>query len=502
MNEQPADAAGALPAKRGPVVALDGPASSGKSSVGSAVAKRLGLRFVDTGLFYRAVTALALAEGVPPDDVDGLVRLVPRITLAADADGRLARVMVDGAEHSAPMHSPEVDGAVPVVARQAGVRAALLGRQRELAADGGIILAGRDIGTVVLPEADVKIYLDASAEERARRRIRERGLDEAGPEAAEVRAQLGVRDATDSTREVAPLRTASDAVVIRTDGVSFDETVELVIGAIASRATPAAAPAPKAPPKVAAKVHTKTNRAFEIAMRMDDDQSLLVRAVAFGCRMASRLVANVRVEGMGNVPRTGPVILAVNHISNADPVVIGAWLTPLLKTRRIHWLGKREIFDIPIFGLVAASGGVHPVERGTADVDAFRLATRILEAGSVLLIFPEGTRSPTGELAEAKDGTALLALKTGALIVPIGVNNADTVWRKGRVLPSPFPRRRITVRIGAAFRPVDELPPNTDRRAMKTAATLLIMTRIAAQLDPRHRGAYGGAIAAEEPPNP
>jgi 1-acyl-sn-glycerol-3-phosphate acyltransferase len=261
-----------------------------------------------------------------------------------------------------------------------------------------------------------------------------------------------------------------------------------------------AAAEPKRVAKVAPKVQHKPNRAVEIAMRMDDHQSLLVRFVAFSCRMLARAAARVKVEGIENVPRTGPVILAANHVSNADGVVLGAWLTPALKTRRIHWLGKREIFDIPVFGLVVASGGVHPVERGTADVEAFRLATRILEAGSVLLIFPEGTRSPTGELAEAKDGTALLALKTGAQIVPIGINNSDVIWRKGKLLPSPLPRKTLTMRIGKPFRLADELPAGIDRRATKTAATLLIMQRIAAQLEPRHRGFYAGPSTVDGDP--
>jgi 1-acyl-sn-glycerol-3-phosphate acyltransferase len=120
----------------------------------------------------------------------------------------------------------------------------------------------------------------------------------------------------------------------------------------------------------------------------------------------------------------------------------------------------------------------------------------------VLLIFPEGTRSPTGELAAAKDGTALLALKTGAQIVPIGINNSDVIWRKGRLLPSPFPRKTLTMRIGKAFRLTDELPAGIDRRAAKTAATQLIMRRIAEQLEPRHRGAYAAAASGDEAPKP
>ena len=244
----------------------------------------------------------------------------------------------------------------------------------------------------------------------------------------------------------------------------------------------------------------KANRAVEAAHRFDNDQTIIVRGVALVSRILARTFARVRIEGMGNVPRTGPVILAVNHISNGDPVVVGAWLTEALKRRRIHWLGKREIFDWPFIGWLAGHGGVHPVDRGNADVEAFRLASRILELGYVLLVFPEGTRSPDGTLQEAKDGLAMLAMRSNARIVPIGVNNTDAVWRKGQKLPSPFPRRTITVRIGQPFSLSDVVPADADRRTAKTLATRAIMGRIAELLDPRHRGVYADAIRTEPTP--
>jgi len=182
------------------------------------------------------------------------------------------------------------------------------------------------------------------------------------------------------------------------------------------------------------------------------------------------------------------VILAANHISNADPVLIGAWLTPRLG-RRIHWLGKREMFDWPLVGWLARNGGVVPVDRGGADVEAFRLAQRVLDAGHVLMVFPEGTRSPTGELQRPKDGLAMLALRTGATIVPIGISNTDRVWPKGS--PVPHPGRHATMRIGEPFKLANELPAGLDRKASKGAATELIMRRIAVLLDARHRGPYG-----------
>jgi cytidylate kinase len=218
----------------GLIVALDGPASSGKSSVGAAAALELGYRFCDTGLLYRAATWLALRREVSADgDPAALVALVPEIELAPDANGRLAHVTVDGEDVTEDVHTPVVDDAVSAISGVAELREALLERQRALAAQpGGIIMAGRDIGTVVLPDADLKIFLDASIEERARRRALERGLDPDGPDGRSILAQLRRRDDLDRNRAVAPLRSADDAVHIVTDGNAFEETVAAVVAAI------------------------------------------------------------------------------------------------------------------------------------------------------------------------------------------------------------------------------------------------------------------------------
>jgi len=218
----------------GLVVALDGPGSSGKSSVGAAAALELGYRFCDTGLLYRAATWLALKRGVPADgDPAALVELVPEIELTPDDNGRLAQVTVDGVDVTSEVHTPLVDEAVSAVSRVAELRSALLERQRALAAEqGAIVMAGRDIGTVVLPDADLKIFLDASVEERARRRTEERELDPDSQEARYILAQLRRRDDLDRNRAVAPLRPAEDAFHIVTDGNSFEDTVAAVVAAI------------------------------------------------------------------------------------------------------------------------------------------------------------------------------------------------------------------------------------------------------------------------------
>jgi len=491
--------------RRGLVVALDGPASSGKSSVGAAAAAQLGYRFCDTGLLYRAVTWLALRRGIGEADTAALVRLVDEVELLADEVGRLAHVAIDGEDATAAVRGPEVDGAVSAISRVPELRAALLHRQRRLVDGGRIIMAGRDIGTVVLPDADLKLFLDASAGERARRRAEERGLDPDGPEAAEILAELRRRDTLDSTRPVAPLRAAADAVHLRTDGNAFDTTVGLVVAAIRGRETKDAglAPDPAAPtaaPATRSRLERRRRRPIEptpIATRLNP----VIVIGSFVMRVLARLFTRVRIEGdLAAIPPLGGVLIAANHASNADPVLIGAFLNQRLG-RPLNWLGKREVFEWPVLSWLARHGGVHPVDRGAADLEAFRSAMRILEAGHVLAVFPEGTRSPDGRLQAAKDGVSVLALRSGALVVPIGVGDTDKLWPKGRRTPRFTPS--VTVTIGKPFRLAEALAATDrvaaaagDRRRAKEAGTDLIMRRIAALLPARQRGAYGDEPAA------
>ncbi len=233
---------------------------------------------------------------------------------------------------------------------------------------------------------------------------------------------------------------------------------------------------------------------------IDSSITPLISLVALGGRVFARSMSRISIEGaIDEIPRTGPLIIAANHASNLDAPVLGAWLIPRLG-RRIHWLGKRELFAWPIVGWVAANGGVHPVDRDSADVEAFRLASRILDAGHILFVFPEGTRSPDGALQEARDGVALLALRTGAPIVPIGIGGTSRVWPKGQRLPHPG--GHVVVRVGSPFRPADELPAGTDRRTAKRLVTRMIMDRIAGLLPPGQRGIYGAARRAQPDPMP
>jgi cytidylate kinase len=231
-NSSPAP--GPMPAPGPPrlVVAVDGPSSSGKSTVGAEAARRLGYRFCDTGLLYRAVAWLAVERGITPDQTAALVPLAQEVQLIADARGRLRYVEAAGRDVTAEVRGAAVDRAVSDYSKVPELRAALVPRQRALAADGGIIMAGRDIGTVILPNADMKIYLYASPEERARRRAAQRNVAADESEATGILEEMRRRDAIDSERETAPLRSAADAVVLKTDGNTFDQTVSTVVRAI------------------------------------------------------------------------------------------------------------------------------------------------------------------------------------------------------------------------------------------------------------------------------
>lgn len=221
------------------VIAVDGSAASGKSTVGRRLAARLGYPFLDTGIMYRAITYAALQRGIDLSDDDALSELAASVEIAVGlpvpgSDGS-ATITVDGEDVTSRLRGAAVEESVSLVSRVPGVRDALVQKQREIAAGREIVMAGRDIGTVVLPSADLKVYLDASLEERAARRHREfarlgRNLTE-----EEVLQDIRRRDQIDSQRAVSPLRPADDAVIIDTDGLTLDAVMDKVLGLVEAR---------------------------------------------------------------------------------------------------------------------------------------------------------------------------------------------------------------------------------------------------------------------------
>lgn len=212
------------------IIAIDGPAASGKSTLGRRLADALGYLFFDTGLMYRAITWLLLERGIDVRDEAAVTAIAEKVAIdvrpASKADGRACDVLVEGRDVTWQTRRPEVDANVSVVSAYRGVRHAMSEQQRRIGLRGRVVMVGRDIGTVILPQADLKIYLDASPRERARRRHKEIEQRGGAAEVDDVLAKVSERDRIDSTRDVAPLRAAADAIVINSDNLSADEVYE------------------------------------------------------------------------------------------------------------------------------------------------------------------------------------------------------------------------------------------------------------------------------------
>jgi cytidylate kinase len=223
------------------VIAIDGPGSSGKGTLGMLLAGKLGCTFVDTGAMYRALAVEALRRGLSPDDEKPLADLARqskiRFSPSPDGDSWPFRITIDGNDVTEQIRTPRIDMASSRISAYPAVHQIMVEKQRELARQGGVVMEGRDIGTVVVPDADVKFFLTASVEERARRRYRQ--MQGWGREAdlGRLEEQLSRRDENDSRRQVAPLRQAEDAVVIDTTELSIDQVLERMLQHLPSAAS-------------------------------------------------------------------------------------------------------------------------------------------------------------------------------------------------------------------------------------------------------------------------
>ena len=224
------------------IIAIDGPSGAGKGTVARAVSQALGYRHIDTGAMYRAVGWKALHDGVTLEDEPAMATLAEAASLVVEG----GVVAIDGHDVTQAIRTPEMDKTAAAVARLPRVRAALVARQRAMGANGGVVMEGRDIGTVVFPEAHLKIYLDASASERARRRANDTAHSGSHAGQAAVAAALEARDRSDTTRTASPLTVASDAQVIDTTDMPIEAVVRAVLDMVEDRRTGDQGPRPKA----------------------------------------------------------------------------------------------------------------------------------------------------------------------------------------------------------------------------------------------------------------
>lgn len=405
------------------VISIDGPSGAGKTTTARGVAAALGLRHLDTGSMYRAVTLEALERGLDPGDAAAVADLARSLSIDIAPDGR---VTVNGNDVTEAIRTPEVTGAVSEVSAHPAVRDVLVGMQRRLAAGGGAVMEGRDIGSVVLPSADVKIYLDATSRVRAERRSAELAAAGVTRSVDDVQSELERRDAQDSARASSPLMRPVGSWRVDTSALGIDEQISEIVAIARRTAEERLAlfrpPAPKGP------------RHRRIAWRV----------VIFSLRMLWHLLYGLRIRRRyyGKVEEN--YIFACNHIAYADPPIVGTTLP-----RELHFMAKDTLFRKEPFASLIRFFNAFPVRRAVFDREAMQTAMEILSRGGSLLIFPEGARVRGGALGEARGGIGYLAIQSGVPVVPVFVDGTDRLdqclWRRdltvvhGRPIRIPEP---------------------------------------------------------------
>lgn len=369
-------------------IAIDGPAGAGKSTLAKLIAKRLGYSYLESGLLYRTLTYEALRKGIDLEDGKTLIGLASGLKIEIkELDGEW-HIFLNGEDISEKIKTPEVDEKVAQIGKIKGVREEFLLFQRRMARSGGIVVEGRDIGTVVLPDADKKFYIDASLEERAKRKCKELREKSYEVPLSKVMKKTRERDLADMTRKAGPLKKAVDAIRIDTTDLTIEEEVEAVLKEI----------------------------------RREEKRWILYTILHFIGRLLFKLLFRIEVRGRENVPKRGPVIIASNHLSFLDPPLIG-----VASSRRLHYMAVAETFKFFFIGNLSKRLGAFPVKRKGADIEATKMALEILRKGEAILIFIEGTRSPSGELLEPKPGVGMLTYRTRATVIPtliVGSNSA------------------------------------------------------------------------------
>ncbi|PID79231.1 hypothetical protein CSB20_11035 [bacterium DOLZORAL124_64_63] len=475
---------------RDAVIAIDGPAGSGKSTTAKALAKRFGLLYIDTGAMYRAITLAALTARVDLQDETALVALAANAQLELKTGKGEIGVFWDGQDVSQAIRAPEVDAAVSLVASHPGVRAIMVAHQQRLGRRGGVVMEGRDIGSVVFPLATSKIFLHADLEARVERRFRQNRERGHPVSREELTRDLAARDRQDSERSTSPLTISPDAHVIDSSAMSLQQQNDAC--ALACLVNPA--------------LDAEVDRDPLTAK-----QGLGAKyRIGYGLFRAFGTFWGIKEYGNDGGPVPPGCILACNHISLWDPPLVGS----TLRRQPVNSLAKAELFRIWPLGPLFRWLDSIPIRRKGYDREAFSSASEKLQAGHNLLIFPEGTRQPIGRPGKTRSGLGILVQATlapmvpifirgsygktplGSRLSPLEVNYGPIVrWHGLQAMLQTLDKKEVSRRIGnlctAAY---EELQARSFERTPQTAFEKKLGEQQARSFAKRHRKLFGGGV--------
>ncbi len=365
-------------------IAIDGPGGAGKSSVAKLIAARLRFIYVDTGALYRSVGYYMISHGISPQDKDAVIKALPEIKISLRFTDK-QELYLCGEDVGDKIRTPEISMAASAVSAIPEVRAFLLDTQRDIAKKNNVIMDGRDIGTVILPNADLKIFLFASPEARAKRRYDE--LIKKGSDVTfeSVLLEMNERDKNDSTRQAAPCVPAEDAILLDNSNLDLEGTADTIISLL-----------------------EKKKEVIRAARRYRAWWNVLAAPVRF--------LFGVRAKGKENIPSHDGLLICSNHLGMRDPVLIAS-----VYPRQIRFLAKKELFSVPVIRSIVTTWGAIRLDRSTTDMGALKRAEDCIKLGQAVSVFPQGHRNPSVPVSTTtfKRGAAFIAAHATCPVLPV-----------------------------------------------------------------------------------
>lgn len=390
------------------IVAIDGPAGTGKGTMADVLSKKYKLLNIDTGAMYRCVTLEMLNKNISLEDEEKIETMLKEIKIEMSHENGKQKVYLNGKDVTEQIRSKEVSENVSKVSSIKQIRLAMAGLQRKMARGKDVIMEGRDIGTVIFPTADVKIYLDANVEVRAKRRFeqnKEKGIEMSYEEVLE---NIKNRDKIDMEKEMGALKVAQGAQIIDSSNMTIKQ-VEESISKIIDK-----------------KLEHKKKEEKIYKIRPETTWKKIERSIIKTLIHAFyKVVFRIEKINEDNVPMKEPVILCANHLNMWDAV----GLVTCTK-RRINFIAKEELFNNSFLNWIGHVFDVIPIKRGMRDMEAMKRCLASLKEGIALGIFPEGTRRGLEKGAKVQNGAAYMAIKTKAKVIPVGIQGTFKPFTK------------------------------------------------------------------------